>query len=404
MMTYLIDPKAPLLFRDGRPFGAAERAETLPFPLPSTIVGAMRAAYGDAKQLDFASQKDQVLKFHLTGPLLAQRHLLSGEVNALFPKPADAVCFKQNETDVYMRLAPAAVHPGEGTDLPTGLLPLELSAKTDGKPINGAAFWRQDAFVRWLLDDGSEPKAVGVAALPVEIRSHVALSSETLTSRDGQLFQTAGLDFGPRRLGDAAKGWEEQSYALLVRVAVDGTDTAGVPDGLHSVGGERRLAWVSRCASEHDPWPVFPECLRLAFAKHLAAGAMGLRLILLTPALFKHGWRPDWLDENLIGTPPRCAGLKLQLRAVALQGWQAFSGWDMRPADGRVGGGARAVRRMVPAGTTYWFDLLPNTEISHEEQLQALANLWLLSLCDQEHDRRDGFGVAVPGVWNTSAP
>lgn len=176
-----------------------------------------------------------------------------------------------------------------------------------------------------------------------------------------------------------------------MRVALEGAQDAGLPDGcLRCVGGERRPAWIARCPAATDPWPGYPEALRQAFAQP----SQGLRLVLATPALFDNGWRPGWLDETLQGTPPGCPGLRLKLRAVALERWQAFSGWDMRPPDGRRGGAARAVRRLVPAGSVYWFEILEDRTDG-----AAVEALWLASVCDREADRRDGFGLVLPGVW-----
>jgi CRISPR-associated protein Cmr3 len=131
-----------------------------------------------------------------------------------------------------------------------------------------------------------------------------------------------------------------------------------------------------------------------------AAGAAGLRLVLATPALFAKGWLPGWLDDRLEGTPPHGSGLKLKLRGVALDRWGALSGWDMRPDKphpSHQGGAARSTRRLVPAGAVYWFEILANTGAAN-----IAERLWLASVCDAENDRRDGFGLALPGVWQAA--
>jgi CRISPR-associated protein Cmr3 len=112
-----------------------------------------------------------------------------------------------------------------------------------------------------------------------------------------------------------------------------------------------------------------------------------LTLTLLTPAIFAAGYRPDWLDEDLQGEPPGVAGLRLQLVAAALERWQPHSGWDLAEQ------APRATRKLVGAGATYWFRLLDEPDDG------ALASLWLASLCDDEQDRRDGYGLALPAPW-----
>jgi CRISPR-associated protein Cmr3 len=54
--------------------------------------------------------------------------------------------------------------------------------------------------------------------------------------------------------------------------------------------------------------------------------------------------------------------------------------------------GPKPVRRMVPAGGVYFFELLKG-------QSSDLEKLWLESVSDEEQDRRDGFGLATWGIW-----
>jgi CRISPR-associated protein Cmr3 len=116
--------------------------------------------------------------------------------------------------------------------------------------------------------------------------------------------------------------------------------------------------------------------------------------MLVTPALFERGWLPGWLDESLQGSPPGHARLKLRLCAASLERWQPFSGWDLQSRNRHSAGAARAIRRMVPSGSLYWFKVL-------EGDADTIAKLWLSPVSDQEQDRRDGFGLAAPGVWST---
>ncbi|HZQ09120.1 MAG TPA: type III-B CRISPR module-associated Cmr3 family protein, partial [Anaerolineae bacterium] len=48
MSVWLIEPRDPLIFRDGRPFNPTPgaRAISLPFPYPSTLAGAVRTRVG----------------------------------------------------------------------------------------------------------------------------------------------------------------------------------------------------------------------------------------------------------------------------------------------------------------------------------------------------------------------
>jgi len=412
MTHFFIDPKAPLIFGDGRPFAGTERGDTLPFPLPSTLAGALRTAYGEQRNHDFAHTYKALLNLTVAGPLLVARSLGDNCNTVYFPKPADAVYFRQQESTEAIRLRPVVLPSDQGgTDLPSGLLPVFLSQDTKSKPDKGAAYWTLAHLTDWLTDDGPDVIAaqdLGVSPLPQDHRTHVAVDAEKLTSEDGLLFQTTGLDFGPRRwprpspspspAATRPYGWQQQSFGLLVNCpdAADEPFLSATPR-LRTIGGERRPAWIEPA---DGLWPEIPATLDQALTN--LSGTGGIRLMLVTPALFKHGWLPDWLDESLQGSPPGHPDITLQLCAAVLDRWQAFSGWDLqadrrhekesvRPARHK-GGVPREVRRLVAAGSVYWFRLVNGNSAT-------LSQLWLSSISDHEQDRRDGFGLAVPGLW-----
>jgi CRISPR-associated protein Cmr3 len=47
---------------------------------------------------------------------------------------------------------------------------------------------------------------------------------------------------------------------------------------------------------------------------------------------------------------------------------------------------------MVPAGSVYFFEVI-------EGNAQELSKLWLKSVCDNEQDKKDGFGLALFGIY-----
>jgi CRISPR-associated protein Cmr3 len=105
-------------------------------------------------------------------------------------------------------------------------------------------------------------------------------------------------------------------------------------------------------------------------------------MTLATPAIFRDGWRPSWLDTGV----PFEGGPRLQLVGVCIQRWRAVSGWSYKT------GGPKAIRRMVPAGGVYFFE-------STSDDNSALASRWLRPVSDGKQEKRDGFGLAVWGTW-----
>ena len=75
MLTWIIEPRDPLIVRDGRPFGPTPgaRAASLSFPFPSTTTGVVRtrAGLGPDGKFDTA-QIERVKQIAVRGPLLVE--------------------------------------------------------------------------------------------------------------------------------------------------------------------------------------------------------------------------------------------------------------------------------------------------------------------------------------------
>ena len=132
-------------------------------------------------------------------------------------------------------------------------------------------------------------------------------------------------------------------------------------------------------AKDDQVWAC-PPSLRSALAS-----TNQITMTLATPAFFRDGWKPGWLDEQLTGSPVQ-DGPRLALVGVCIQRWRAVSGWSYKS------GGPKPIRRLVPAGGVYYFE-------SDSKDNSALAGHWLKSVSDGEQERRDGFGLAVWGTW-----
>lgn len=370
--VFSLAPLAPIIVRSGRPFDSQAGADPARMPPPSTIAGCVRTAWARQRGEPFGVALNRLA---VAGPLLLRVSPAGDAPTLLVPKPADALYFGQGDAARLVRGLPMREPPDAGTDLPTGLALVALEQPEVEKPGPGPAWWALDDL--WTFRRGESLTYAQVAANgwsppPGERRTHVALDRGTLAAAAGQLFQTEGLDLMP--------DWSAAPAAtaplrLLVRCAEP------LAAALVHLGGERRLAALLPEDAAH--WPSAPPDLAAALGT-----AGGLTLTLLTPGLFAAGYRPGWLGADLIGSPPGCPGLRLQLIAAAVGRWQPQSGWDLaRQAP-------RPARRLAPAGATYWFRLL-----DHDPACGPAA-LWLHSLCDDPQDRLDGFGLALPAPWS----
>lgn len=391
MSVWLLAPRDPFIARDGRPAGVGGRLTTLPFPFPSTLAGAVRTRMvaGDGPFDLTAAEADELLRLEVAGPLLAALDDAGDVADWLAPAPRDAQpVMAEDGSTRLLQLRPARRPAAGGMNLPEPLLPVMTATSAAGKPPDKVPiFWRWKELERWLLAPGDRERVdledLGLPALPVEARTHVAIHRHSRVGIDGALFQTSGLRFlakGPAALAP-------RSLALAVR-CTEGTVAgrqARLAERFAPLGGERRLA---RWTPAGQGWPELPAAVR----KRIADTGRS-RLVLLTPAVFEAGALPAWSGAGL----PGWSGVRATVRAACTGRAQVVSGWALAPrgSAGPAGGQPKPTRRLAPAGSVYFLELA-GTRAEREAWCDAV---WLSTVSDDLADRRDGFGLAALGTW-----
>jgi CRISPR-associated protein Cmr3 len=365
-----------LLFRDGRPFGAeigSLSARTLSCPYPATVTGFVRTFLGNRMLIDWNRREDilRVLAIAVYGPLLER----NGE--AVFHAPADALITGTRKEPSVFALRPWQDLPEHaGCDLPKHLVPLRVD--TDEKPVKGYEYWDGASLMRWLESaDGSgftPPQPVG--KMEVEQRTHVAIDDEKGVSAESLLYSVEYLSFERYRWGNNGS---HERWALLARL--ESEEDLSLARGVGLLGGEKRLALLE--PAEDSCWPTCSETLRRALSQ-----SGRVRMFLATPAIFEGGWKPGWLNGKLEGSPPCARDMKLRLVAAAVKRRGAVSGWSYRQDRQQP----KPLRLLAPAGSVYFFEVLDGDPV-------ALAEAWLRPVSDDVHDRRDGYGLVLWGIW-----
>jgi CRISPR-associated protein Cmr3 len=402
MTDYLVlTPRDPIIARDGRPFGAAgeargNRMRSVDWPYPSVLAGSLRTLLGKRAGSGFdQGTVDRLKQLAVAGPLPMT------DEGLYLPRPSDIVVREEDRRRQGFAARPARPGAGEGCDLPhEGLQPALLPDQSgeDFKPARVPAFWSRERMAGWLADplgdrfavpqpdDGRRGADWGDGFLDApdkDERTHVRIAADSGAAKEGDLFVTVGLDLsGPRPGGPlqmAARVASTNGFAE----ALNGLDD------LHPLGGERRLVrWESRDPEQSACLWECPGAVGTALR-----GSPLVRMVLATPALFRGGWKPGWLGggpEGLEGSPPG-AGVRLRLVGAVVERWKAISGWSLE--QGRRG--PKPVRRLVPAGSVYFFEVVGGDPAT-------LEGCWLQSVSDFEEDQqdcRDGFGLALWGVW-----
>jgi CRISPR-associated protein Cmr3 len=384
MTQYLnIIPKDTVISRDGRPFSNGGRMKSLNWFYPSVVAGTVRTTV--AYQNKFVFTKDEIEKLKsisVKGPFPNYKNSL------YFPAPLDCVLKSRTEQPFIAR--PAKLEENCYTDLPNGLIPVTINSDEEFKPCsNPPAFWKQDIMVDWLCENYDDiedddfnfvpfnSKSLNKEEVPNKdyfltfpqqnIRTHIKIDKDSQTTEEGMLFQTTGLEFD-------IPGFDNFSDKILMSVKVD-TDYT-IQEMLATMGGERRSVCIK--PNTNINWNCPDKIIQNLNNSKL------IRMVLATPAIFKDGWKPGWLNEELEGSP--VTGIKLKLKSAIIDRWQPVSGWDLENKC------PKPVRRMVPAGSVYFFEVI-------EGNAQELSKLWLNSVCDDEQDKKDGFGLALFGIY-----
>ena len=391
MKSWIVTPRDPVIVRDGRPFGPdpGARSESLPFPYPSTIAGAVRTRHGQ-QHGGFGTggvTPDSVLSLSVQGPFLVQLadHQSTDGTQLLLPAPHDALLLQKTATMPVerSRLCPLAVDSEAHSDLhntDAALWYVGMAAPDKSKPYSKApTFWWWPAYQAWLEDpqDGAIDDAMlGIRGLVKERRVHVRIDADSGSADEGFLFQTSGLEFSQqlRRNGSSLPQWAlaaTKTYGIYVATQ------ANISAGVGSLGGERRTVFWQR--AERIGTHTCPEEIKKAISQ-----AKACRMILATPALFADGWKPrfDWLGIS---------GLQVAVKAAIVNRYDVVSGWDyaaQRP---------KKTRRLVPAGAVYYLSLAGSDAGAIE---QFIDRVWFQPASDAEQDRLDGFGTALLGTWN----
>lgn len=378
-----ITARDPLVARDGRPFGAGQgnRMRSAGWPYPSVVAGSFRTALAKAaegKGFDDAI-KEELLKIEVAGVL----PVADGEL--MLPAPHDCVVEEKDKVFTAHAARPGKMDGAEGGDFPeVGLRPVMLlpEVKEEFKPAEGPAYWPRSRYVEWLTTGKVDLSQKGFLKEPKnDLRDHVAIEFGTGAAEEGLLFTTAGVAAAalPKFLPGERKGFDCLTETSLTARVENLPPWATTLKTWHPLGGERRLAhW--EMGDKGNAWKC-PEDVISALKK-----SRNVMMTLATPAIFSRGWKPGWLDGGVrpAGVPP------LTLVGVCIPRWRAVSGWAYKRKD--HDGGPKAIRRIVPAGGVYFFT-------SEKDDNSELEKAWLRSVSDNEQDRRDGFGLAVWGVW-----
>ena len=367
--SHLLRPLDKLFVKDGRPLSLEDdsAASGLFPPPPSVVYGALRSAV-------LAQADDLLAAIGTDADPATQNARLSGVAFAktapdatqalYFPAPADLTRAKEKDPKTRAGLAAtrAGLLPDDVglTSAPTSRL---LGPPHGSGPVESAGGYVSGAgLVAYLRGE--------------EVPASQLTEASALYGAEPKL--GIALDYGSRTTGDGLL------YTMAMQRLCDGVTLAVQTSGfgaslppLLRLGAEARAAEVLPMSLE---WPAAVPPEGSTFTLYLA-----------TPAVFRNGWLPDFLDaETLTG---RLAGAEVRLLAASTGKYVPLGGWDIaarRP---------KPMRKAVPAGAVYHLEITGG-----DLDAAAVHGRPLPTNYDHASYPQQGFGIAYLGAGPSEIP
>jgi CRISPR-associated protein Cmr3 len=397
MTTLLVASRDGLFPKDGRGWStsASGRAHGLDWPFPSTLLGAIRTAWGREQERVLgraftAAEWKRAFGVSLGATLVLRRPVSATQPHAshrLWPVPMDALFMlptSQTENAEIIRLDPlpprTATLGREDDPAREALWRPELTDPR--KPEVRPAWWPEDAFLSWLADplDRARPRDASLAGLtPLQrTQTHVGIDPATGTAQDGLLFSHDIIEVLDK---DKDAPGQITWHDWLIAAQVLGWDNPP-PVQTATLAGDRRLVEF-RVA--RDALFACPDTLTQKFEER---SPRGLRLVVVTPLASKTGWLLPGLAPRADGYRGKIHGIadEVALRAALMGRPRHVSGWDLAK------NAAKRTDRLVPPGAVYHLVKQGGGVFTGNE---ARA-LWLASVGERGDE---GYGRIVPGLW-----
>lgn len=345
-MIIQIDPLDTLIFRDGRPFGSDNDswANSLVFPSLTSIYGGLRATYfaQNPEQIGFANTIDDPTK-----NLIVKNVFFKTKNIPLFQISKDLVMKDKKEKNVY------SLTLKENSNTSSNL---QMIFESDFDNVaNANGFLSKSNFKRYLNGD----KKVQFKPLDEFILSEskigIGRNNNTKSVDDGKLYR-----IGLNRYNE-------------LKIIIDFEGMEIKDEGLMRFGGEGKGAYYKKIDDIE-----LPKCEQIENDV--------FKLVLLTPAIFKKGWLPDFINDN--NFEGEFEEIKLKLIAAAVGKSEYIGGWDIKENK------PKSMFKAVPAGSVYYFELQNPLD---KEKVIEIFNY--KSIVDMENYKKEGYGICVVGNY-----
>jgi len=390
-----IKPNDVLFFRDGRPFdaGSDNTARMVFPPSPTTFYGALRTAIMSQKNVDFAELKNSKnLDSTLSEIAInANERTLSisdfglvrkkgNNFERLFPVPFDIV--KEKDKEKFFILSPMQNDKVKMNFPNNNLIPLGLKTQNDEiEPIFESCndyFLTEPGLKTYLENEQLDIKhfVKRTDVFLIDHRVGIRRDNATFSSQEGFLYS---LEFAclNKKYNDIKN--IESGFIVEVNSQLLKSDNNYLK--LLRLGGESRTAF----------YEVIENLNEIPKPKDITNR---FKLILITPAIFKRGWLPDGINEEVENGKKilkgKLDGLEVKLVSTSVDRYVGIGGWDI------LEGRSKPLKRAVPAGSVYFFERINGKNFNVNE---LINRIFMKSIMKDENLRKEGLGLIIIGAW-----
>lgn len=314
-MLYAIDAVDTLFFRNGSPFDAdlSQSASSMFPPFPSVYAGALRYADTSGKSMSAISR---ALKIGFSGLMV--------DGKLLMPRPLDTMVLPSNRLKM-LNLVPSPIgsYP----------LPLCLSGEglTTGKEIEpqGGGYLDEADISQYLQGNEFNAECLSLSDL-INRERHIGIQIDRCsgTSRPGVWYSI-----------EKVRPISQRNLSCSLVVEAEGVSIMD-PCPI-KLGGESKAASIRSLDRGYQVAPV-------------SSSGKYFKLYLATPAIFKHGWLPWWIDpvskEGFFAHKKN--RIRVRLISAAIGRHVAVGGFALEKRK------PKEMRYAVPAGSVYFFEII----------------------------------------------
>jgi CRISPR-associated protein Cmr3 len=363
-MWYKIKPFDTLFFRDGRPFtmGAETWANPIFPPYPSTVYGAIRTwlifERGSLKEFKEGKFKEELGTPSEKGNLKIKGPFICLNDNLYFPVPFDLLQKK------------GAPKSGKNNLFYTDCInrpevfisdyPLEsiLVNKNDFELKECDEFLTINSLKDYLMGYEKQLRFREKKEIfSYERKTGIKRNRKTLSSEESHLYRISMIRF------------KKEAFFYI---EIEGLNSYPC-EGKVQLGADWKIVKIEK--TEED---LLKGLREIDFQLNNKI----FKIYFATPAIFKKGWIPDWINETTF--EGNYEGIKLKLIACSIGKYKLIGGWNL--ANKRP----KPMYKAVPSGSVYYFKILDDTSAERIKEVFHFKNI-------SDINPEEGFGLSLVG-------